>query len=42
MRYFENIITGALVESFITPDYPAYWREISLREYKEKYNKLYK
>lgn len=35
-RYFINIITGALYEDFITPAYPAYWKEISKKEYEER------
>lgn len=42
MRYFENIITGALVKDFITPAYPAYWKEISKKEYEKKYKEFYK
>jgi hypothetical protein len=38
MRYFVNIITGALYKDFIFPAYPAYWKEISEKEY----NKLFK
>ena len=41
MKYFENIITGALEKSFITPNYPAYWKEISKKEYDKKYKEFY-
>ena len=36
MRYFVNIITGALAEGFIVPAYPAYWKEISKKEYDKR------
>ena len=39
MRYFVNIITGALAKDFIFPAYRAYWREISEKEYKERMEK---
>ena len=35
-KYYINIITGALYEDFISPAYPAYWREISRKEYEEE------
>ena len=39
MRYFENIITGALYKDFIEPNYKAYWKEISKKEYEKKLKK---
>ena len=33
MKYFVNIITGALAKDYIFPTYRAYWKEISEKEY---------
>lgn len=41
MRYFVNIITGALVADFIEPMYRAYWKEISKTEYEKLYKEYY-
>lgn len=41
MRYFVNIFTGALAKDYITPAYPAYWHEISKREYDILYRATY-
>ena len=35
MKYFVNIITGALTEGYIKPTYSAYWKEITRKEYKK-------
>lgn len=35
MRYFVNIITGALVMDIIKPNYPMYWKEITKKEYEK-------
>lgn len=40
MRYFINIITGALAEDYIAPMYKAYWQEISKAEYMERLQAL--
>lgn len=42
MRYFVNIVTGALAKDFIAPAYPMYWKEISEKEYKKLYKEFYK
>lgn len=42
MRYFVNIFTGALAKDYIKPAYPAYWKEISKREYVILYRANYK
>lgn len=36
MRYFVNIVTGALLKDYIKPMAVAYWKEIT----KEEYNRL--
>ncbi len=36
VKYYENIITGALFKDFIPPTYRAYWKEITRSEYEEK------
>jgi hypothetical protein len=40
MRYFVNIITGALVADIIKPSYPMYWKEISKEEYEKLLEQL--
>jgi len=35
MRYFVNMVTGALLADYIKPMYKAYWREITKEEYKK-------
>lgn len=35
MRYFVNIITGALYKDYIFPPYRAYWKEITEKEYQK-------
>jgi len=42
MRYFVNIITGALVADFIEPTYRAYWKEITKKEYDKLYEEYYR
>lgn len=39
MRYFVNIVTGALAKDWIYPTYKAYWKEISEKEYKKLLDK---
>ena len=36
IRYFENIVTGALTKDYIFPSYRAYWKEITKKEYDKK------
>lgn len=36
MRYFENIVTGALAKDYIRPFFTAYWKEITKEEYERK------
>jgi hypothetical protein len=36
MRYFINIVTGALAADYIAPMFYAYWKEISKEEYERK------
>lgn len=33
MRYFINIVTGALTKDYVFPFYRAYWREITKAEF---------
>ncbi len=35
MRYFVNIVTGALAKDYVFPPYRAYWKEISKKEYEK-------
>lgn len=42
MKYFVNIITGAVAKDYIFPRYRAYWKEISKKEYEKILEKNYK
>lgn len=42
MRYFVNIVTGALMADWIAPMYRAYWKEITKKEYDKLYKEYYK
>ena len=42
MRYFVNIVTGALMTDWIAPTYRAYWKEITKKEYDKLYKEYYK
>lgn len=35
MRYFVNIITGALLKDYVRPMAVAYWKEITKEEYEK-------
>ena len=35
MRYFVNIITGALAKGYVKPMCIAYWKEITKKEYEK-------
>jgi hypothetical protein len=41
MRYFVNIVTGALCADFIAPMYTAYYKEIGEAEFKKLYLEYY-
>ena len=41
MKYYINIITGALCADYIAPQATAYWRQVSKAEYEQAFEAYY-